>query len=410
MFILVVKHKVQFNHEGYGGNLVHVMLKSMEQEFLTPAQMIEAHLRERGWSHRTLAMVLGLSAKTISLMMNGRTRISTEVALQLQEAIGIDANKLLQLQASFELKKAQLAFRPDPALATRAKVFGDLPVAEMISRGWLKGIDDLWDSHLNEALCSFFGTTSIDEIEVLPHAAKKTDVMGEATAAQLAWLYRVKQIAKGTLVSHYSPSAVNTALRELKPLLNSAEGARKVPRLLSDAGIRFVIVESLSQAKIDGVCFWLDAKSPVIGMSLRFDRIDNFWFVLRHELEHVIQKHGQSTVMLDVSLEGDRAGTGPDIPEEERVANAAAAEFCVPQKQLQLFARVKSPFYSERDIRGFAATYKIHPGLVAGQLQHKLNRYDLFRNHLVKIKSVVTPNAMVDGWGDVAPIQQEVSK
>jgi HTH-type transcriptional regulator/antitoxin HigA len=377
----------------------------MENEFLTPGQMIDAQLRERGWSQRTLAMVLELSPKTISSIMVGRTRISTELALRLHEAIGLDANDLLKLQASFDLKKAQLSFRPDPALTTRAKVFGDLPVAEMISRGWLKGVDDLWDSRLNGALCSFFGTASIDEIEVLPHAAKKTEVMGEATAAQLAWLYRVKQIATGTLVASYSPSAMNAAIRELKPLLNSVEGARKVPRILSECGVKFVIVESLAQTKIDGACFWMDAKSPVIGMSIRFDRIDNFWFVLRHELEHVIQKHGQSAVMLDVSLEGDRAGVGPDVPEEERLANAAAAEFCVPQTPLKLFVRVKSPFYSERDIRGFAATYKIHPGLVAGQLQHNLKRYDLFRNHLVKIKSVVTPNAMVDGWGDVAPIQ-----
>jgi HTH-type transcriptional regulator/antitoxin HigA len=139
-------------------------------------------------------------------------------------------------------------------------------------------------------------------------------------------------------------------------------------------------------------------------MSLRFDRIDNFWFVLRHELEHIMKGHGQSAAMLDVSLEGDRTGTGPDIPEEERIANAAAAEFCVPQAQLKKFVQIKSPFFAERDIRGFAATYKIHPGLVAGQLQHKTKRYDLFRNHLAKIRSVITPNAMVDGWGDVAPI------
>ena len=376
----------------------------METEFITPAQMIEAQLRERGWSQRTLAMVLGLSEKTISSIMKGKTKISTELALRLQEALGLDADTLLKLQVSFDLKKAKLEFRPDPALATRAKVFGDLPVAEMISRGWLPDVRDLWDERLNDALCAFFETTSIDDIEVLPHAAKKTNVVGEATAPQLAWLYRVKKIAKGTLVSSYSPSRVTAAIRELKPLLVSVQGARKVPRILSDCGIRLVIVESTSQAKIDGVCLWLDEKSPVIGMSLRFDRIDNFWFVLRHELEHVIQKHGQSAMMLDVNLEGDRAGVGADIPEEERIANAAAAEFCVPQPQLQRFIQVKSPFFAERDIRGFAATYKIHPGLVAGQLQRKLNRYDLFRNHLVKIKSAVIPNAMVDGWGDVAPI------
>jgi HTH-type transcriptional regulator/antitoxin HigA len=373
-------------------------------EFITPAQMIEAQLKERGWTQRTLSMVLGLSEKTVSSIMNALTKISNELALQLQQALQLDAYSLLKLQASFELKKAQLVFRPDPALATRATVFGDLPVSEMISRGWLEGVSDLWDSRLDEALCKFFGTASIDEIEVLPHAAKKTDVMGEATAAQITWLYRAKQIAKTTLVGRYSASAVNAAIKELKTLLSSTQGARKVPKILSDCGIRLVIVQSLESAKIDGVCFWLDEKSPVIGLSLRFDRIDNFWFVLRHELEHVIQKHGQSSVMMDANLEGDRAGTGSSVTEEERIANAAAAEFCVPQAQLQHFIRVKSPFYAERDIRGFAATYKIHPGIVAGQLQRSLNRYDLFRNHLVKVKSVVAPNAMVDGWGDVAPI------
>jgi HTH-type transcriptional regulator/antitoxin HigA len=374
------------------------------EAFLTPAQMIEARLREREWTQRTLAKVLNLSEQSISSLMNGRTKIGTEMALQLEAVLGIPADELLTLQASFELKKAQLEFRPDPALTTRAKIFGELPVADMIARGWLKGVDDLWDSRLNESLCLFFGVPTIDDIEVLPHAAKKTDVMGEATPAQMAWLYRVKQLSQKMLVRKYSASATANAVRELRALLVSPEGARKVPRILSDHGIRYVIVESLPSAKIDGVCFWLDEKSPVIGMTLRFDRIDNFWFVLRHELEHVIQQHGKSAVMLDVNLEGERAGTGPHVPEEERIANNAAAEFCVPQTQLKKFIQVKSPFFAERDIRGFAATYKIHPGIVAGQLQRKTERFDLFRNHLVRIRSVVTPNAMVDGWGDVAPI------
>jgi HTH-type transcriptional regulator/antitoxin HigA len=59
-------------------------------------------------------------------------------------------------------------------------------------------------------------------------------------------------------------------------LLQSAEEARKVPRMLAECGIRFIIVESLKAAKIDGVCIWLDKHSPVIGISFRFDRIDNF--------------------------------------------------------------------------------------------------------------------------------------
>lgn len=141
--------------------------------FVTPAQMIEAQLRERGWSQRTLAKVLGLSEQSVSSLMKGRTKISTELALQLREVLGIDADELLKLQASFELKKAELEFRPDPALNTRAMVFGDVPVGDMIARGWLKGVDGLWDSRLNESLCHFFGVSSVEEIEILPTRPKR---------------------------------------------------------------------------------------------------------------------------------------------------------------------------------------------------------------------------------------------
>jgi HTH-type transcriptional regulator/antitoxin HigA len=177
-----------------------------------------------------------------------------------------------------------------------------------------------------------------------------------------------------------------------------------VPRILGECGIRYVIVESLSSAKIDGACFWLNDSAPVIGMSMRFDRIDNFWFVLRHEIEHVLRLHGQGAIVLDTELEGERAGVGDQVSEAERVANQAAVEFCVPQHALQRFIERKHPFFNDRDVVGFARTYKIHPGLVAGQLQHRTGRYDRLRNHQVKIRSIVAPGAMVDGWGDTAPV------
>jgi len=274
----------------------------------------------------------------------------------------------------------------------------------MIKRGWIEA-DDVRDVPVVEsALAKFFGADSAGEIEFIQHAAKKTDATGEATPAQLAWLYRVKQIASEMLVARYSPEAVRRAVDELRPLRASAEGARKVPRILAECGIRFVIVEALPASKIDGVCFWLDAVSPVIGMSIRYDRIDNFWFVLRHEIEHVLQLHGRESAMLDADLEGERAGVGPNVPDEERVANEAGAEFCVPKRSMDAFVSRKAPFFAERDLIGFARTLQIHPGLVAGQLQHRTKRYERFRNHLAKIRSAVAPSATVDGWGDIYPL------
>ena len=227
----------------------------------------------------------------------------------------------------------------------------------------------------------------------------------DATPAQLAWLYRVRSIASEMLVPRYQEGGADGAIGKLKQLLASAEEIRRAPKILAEAGIRFLIVESLQSAKIDGVCFWLNEQAPVVALSTRFDRIDNFWFVLRHELEHVRRRHGMQTAILDTELEGAKAGTGEGIAEEERQANEAAAEFCVPRKMLDAFIARKNPFFAERDVLAFSNMIKVHPGLIAGQVRHKTGKYNLLGHHLIKVRSIVAPSSVVDGWNDVYPIE-----
>ncbi len=378
-------------------------------EHRTPGQLINALLEARGWSKRVMAVVLGMDETGVNRLASDKRAVTAEIALALEEIFGVSAEQFLSLQKSYDLAMARITARPDPGRSTRAHLFSGLPISEMMKRGWIDG-DDVKDiPAVESSLMKFFGAASVGEIEILPHAAKKTQVSVEATPAQLAWLYRVKQIASEMLVAKFTPASGWSAIEKLKGLLGAAEEARKAPRILAESGIRFVIVEGLQSAKIDGACFWLDANSPVIGMTLRFDRIDNFWFVLRHELEHIVQGHGKSAVILDAELEGNRAGIGEDVSDDERVANSAAADFCTPPAKLDGFIARKGPFFAERDIIGFARTLGVHPGLVAGQLQRATGRYDRFRDHLVRIRSIVAPSAIVDGWGDIAPVGLEVS-
>lgn len=378
-----------------------------------PGQLIEKLLAERDWDQKFLAYWLSVSEYVVSRMVGGTRPIDAEMALKLGEIFGIHPERFLALQQSYDLAKAKLTTSPDPERATKASLFGNLPVSEMIKRRWLN-VESVKDvAGVERELKRFFGVHDLNEIETLPHAAKKTLVVGAsnekmAADAQLVWIYRVKKMAEQMIVSPYSRLAVRRAINELKPLMMSPEGVRKVPRMLAEAGIRFVIVETIGPAKIDGVCLWLDNYSPVIGMTLRYDRIDNFWFVLRHELEHVDKMHGRGEPLrLDTELEGAKAGIGQDVPEEERIANAAAANFGFTQEYLQKFITRKSPLFREIDVLGFARFCKVHPGIVVGRLQHATDRYDLHRKHLVGVKSKVTPDAMVDGWGDVAPVNYD---
>ena len=371
--------------------------------YRTPGQLIEFLLTERGWTQRTLGVVLAKSDTTINRLVSGKASVDAETALMLEEVFSVPADRFLALQKEYDLAQARIVMVPDPTRATRAMLYGDLPVADMIKRGWLDAENIRDTEKIERALVRFFGVNRPEDIEVLPHAAKKTPTNTAASPAQIAWLYRVKQMADGILAKPYTKSGLIAALPRLKALALSPEGVAQVPRILAEAGIRFVVVESLPSAKIDGVCFWINARIPVIGMTLRFDRIDNFWFVLRHEIEHVLQGHGMASVVLDANLEGDRAGIGPDVTEEERIANQAAQDFLVPSHQMDAFIARKAPFFSDRDLVGFAKIMRVHPGIVAGQLQRKTERYDRFRDYLAKVRDIILPNVFKDGWGNVAP-------
>lgn len=349
-------------------------------------------------------MVLDLSDATITRITSDKQPIDARLAIALEELFGVPAHRFLSLQKELDLAQARIVVQPDPTRAARALLFGDLPVSEMMERGWLKAENLRDKTAIERELMRFFGVNRLEDIKITSHGARKTDAESATTPAQIAWLRRVQAIAENMIVPKYSKDKLRSCLSTLKSGMISAEGSNKVSRILSECGVRFLIVETLKSAKIDGVCLWLDASSPVIALTTRYDRIDNFWFVLRHEIEHVLQCHGMDGAAIDADLEGEKAGTGHSIPDEERIANMAASEFCVPGAKMDAFIARKSPLFTEADLRGFSKIVGVHPGIVAGQLQHKTNRFHIFRQHLVKVRANVLPSAMVDGWGTVSPL------
>jgi HTH-type transcriptional regulator/antitoxin HigA len=246
----------------------------------------------------------------------------------------------------------------------------------------------------------FLGVKSLEERQPLAFAAKQTAYHEELSSAQEVWLLRVKQLAETMTVAKYSEAKLLFAVDQLRGLLRSPDEARHVPRILAEAGVRFVIVEQLPGLKVDGVCFGLSPTKPVIGMSLVRDRIDNFWFVLRHEIEHVLNGDGNDGAIVDNDLDH----TSGDVSEQERRANAAAANFCVPQADMEDFMARKGPLFTDDNIRRFAQTIQVHPGLVAGQLRQRQGKWNLYTKHLAKVRHVVVSTALVDGFGSAPQV------
>lgn len=361
-------------------------------EVFPPGEFLREELEARMWSQQELADILGRPPRLISELISGKRAITPETARGLAEAFGTSAEYWMNLESQYQLSKVKAA---DNQIARKARLYGKFPVREMLRRGWIRASENI--DVLEQRFCEFFNIPDMDARPALTHYAKRTHEAMDATPLQLAWLFRVRGMAAQQVVPAYSRASLLAAVERLKTLLMAPEETRHVPRILAEAGVRLVFVEPMAGSKLDGACFWLADEKPVIGMTLRFDRIDNFWFVLRHEIEHVLREDGRGDdgPIIDSDV-GDEDET---LSERERDANAAGADFCVPADQLENFIARVQPYFSEQKVLAFAQRIQVHPGLVVGQLQRKLNRHDFLRKHQVKVRACVLPSADADGWG-----------
>jgi HTH-type transcriptional regulator/antitoxin HigA len=164
-----------------------------------------------------------------------------------------------------------------------------------------------------------------------------------------------------------------------------------------------MIIEPLTNTQIDGVTFWLDDRSPVIALSLRFDRIDALWHTLFHELSHVKNREGQDLPIVDLDLMEDDLSS--EKPPYEQRADKDAARFSIPDEKLDSFILRAHPSYTEQKILGFSALNKVHPGIVVGQLHHRFRvsgkglPFSHQRKFLVKVRHIITDTTLTDGWG-----------
>ena len=360
-----------------------------------PGKVLQRKLDENGWTQDTLAEVMGRRRQTINELVSGKSRLTPDMAIALAAAFPeTTASEWMTWDAAYRLS---LVEENPTQIERRAHFYQLAPIREMQKRGWLaeEGRD------LEEQLKMFFEKDSLDQEITFPVAMRRAQSLRNLNTAERAWCFRARQVAKAlVLQGTFSTPRLDTAERKLRVLAAYPKEAAEVAELLDSFGIRFVIVEPLPTVKIDGATFWLDDQSPVIAMSIRYDRIDAFWFTLMHEFAHV--RNGDA-LSIDTELIGDGTkGAAMTLveDEQERRANAQAASALLSPQELDSFIRRVGPLYSKVRIIQFAHRMRIHPGIIVGQLHHRGEiSFRTNREMLAKIRSVVTSTALTDGWG-----------
>ncbi|MFH1891892.1 MAG: HigA family addiction module antitoxin [Candidatus Zixiibacteriota bacterium] len=373
------------------------MNQRLTSDAISPGVFISRELEARGWKQIDLAQIMGTTARAVNELVKGKRRVTTKSARELADAFGSEPEEWLALQAKYDLALDRLP--ADNVRKRKSKLWNMAPIREMLNRGWLVQTESI--DFLEAQVKQFFHQENLGERTGIVCAARKSSDYGNISLEQEAWFQRAFNLADTVPVStKYTKSSFESLRTDLRKLLGEVEEIRHIPRMLSEYGVRLLIVEHLPSTKIDGVCFWLDKSSPVIVLSMRYNRIDWFWFTLMHELAHVFYGHGQAESSIDILLVGKDAQSTNEKPDEEKQADLFAEDFLIERKQLNSLLGRSMGIVSDASIWAFAKTQGIHAGIVIGRLQHMDKiPYRRGRNMLVQVRDVIVNSALTDGWG-----------
>lgn len=362
--------------------LLSVVIESYENskyplDPVDPIDAIKFRLHEKGMKQSDLVPFIGTSGR-VSEILSGKRPLTVAMIRALSQALGISADILIS----------------EPIASTERETvdWSKFPLREILSRGWLGPISDTSKSTLERTVQNFISSAGLQ----LGKANFRRSLLGEAespttTYALYAWLAQVIQKARPkwqTLPEYKSGTVDAKFIRELAQLSWLSSGPNLAIEFLEKVGIAVIIEPHLKGTNLDGAALLDSNLRPIIALTLRYDRLDNFWFTLLHEVAHVQRHlHGDSVAFVD-----DTTRVSTEIIEAE--ANKIAEEALIPRLVWRRSDAYLRP--SKASVENLARELRIHPAIIVGRIQKERGDYSLLRDMLGQgqVKAALTKAGM----------------
>ncbi len=327
-----------------------------------PGETLLEALEEREMTQAELALRTGRPKKTINEIVKGKAAITPETALQFERVLGISATFWNKREQQYREALARL--EDAQRLNGWAGWLRELPVGQMIARGWVRQFDDKPMQVLE--LLTFFGVASPEAYRVVFEqeivAFRKTGAATSDTGAVVAWLRQGEIEATEIDCAPYAERRFREALRQIRPLTTQPPEVFQpdIVRLCAEAGVAVTFVPELPRTGICGATRWLTPTKALIQLTLRYKTDDQLWFTFFHEAGHLLL-HRKKDVFLE---EDDGAAT-----DEEEQANTFARDLLIPAPAWRRFVSGER-YQTPAEIATFAQAVGVAPGIVVGRLQH----------------------------------------
>lgn len=328
-----------------------------------PIEAIKFRLHEKGMKQSDLVPYIGTSGR-VSEILSKKRPLTVPMIRALSQALGISADVLIS-----EV--------PDNVGAPEIN-WSKFPIKEILGRGWLGDLEKVSKSSVERTIQEFIFSSGLQA----QHANFRRTLSGDAdspttTYALYAWLARVIQRAReqwGDLPSFNRDLIDKDFMRELAQLSWLASGPNLAVEFLKKSGIAVVFEPHLKGTNLDGAALLDSNNRPIVALTLRYDRVDNFWFTLLHEVAHV----GFHLREDDVAFVDDTTRLSTDKVEAE--ANKIAAESFIPRLVWKRSNAYLRPTRSSVD--ELARELRIHPAIIVGRIQRERGDYAILRELL----------------------------
>ncbi len=354
----VLLREVQEYKDLKEGRTVIAEVKSLSE---LPLVLIKARIAN-GFTQAELAEALGLKEQQIQKYESDKYETaSLKTLLKISEILK------LKLDADIQIKEIE-----SPEIFN-AKNY---PFRQMFNRKWFSQFHGTLNDAVknsSELLQQLYSRAGISEFK---QAFTRMSVRSGSSLDEFAlnaWYARVIIKAREQDLSvHFNKEVVTPSwLVNLANLSADRNGPAAGVKFLKDHGIRVVIEPHLEGTHLDGAALLMDDLYPVIALSLRYDRLDNFWFVLFHELAHVVLHLDSQRNMIFDDLDVKK----PGIEDE---ADKYALNVAIPDRIWKTSLARFSP--SDATIKNQARALNVHPALIAGRIRWESGEYYLYND------------------------------
>ena len=333
-----------------------------------PIEAIKFRMDQAGLKPADLIPYLG-SRSRVSEILSGKRQLTIDMIRALSEGLGIPAKVLIK--------------QPDIGEDSEYQNWDDHLIVEMNAREYFGDVS-LKKIGRIELLKNFF--SSIGSPTLIVGMLRKSNYRSSPLTdkhALSAWAGRVLQKAqKIKTPKKYKHGTIDsTFMQELAKLSVKENGPVLAQEYLKKHGIILVIEPHFSKTYLDGATILINKDNPIIGLALRHDRLDNFWFTLMHEVAHIALHYGQ-----DISLFYDEFEDikGLDIGSKEKDADNLASEALVPSGKWEISPAKLIP--NSIAATSLAKELGVHVAIIAGKIRYEGGKWFYLNNIIGKEK------------------------